>query len=393
MFKSLFRATLLLNFTLILTSPTTVFARDNTSDLDSKVEATMKAVMTKYAIPGAAVLVYENGTMHQYYFGYTDAEHTSAVNSNTLFELGSISKSFSGLLLAEQVNDDNMQLKDPLTKYLTTYQNTSPSLHKVTLLELATHSSSLPYNVTNIRYNADESAKPKLENYLKKWVSPYAPGTCAVYSNLGFGLLGQALADNAKIPLEDLLKKDVLVPLNMKSTFMTVSDDNPDYSEGYTASGIAARTPDGGLMPGSWAVKSSAEDMQKYLELAIGASDAPSKLTDAIKVAQTGYYKIKSNGHLIGLGWIITPLNQQNIIAPVTNTYKKRTTAALTTIKSPEYNPHALIDKTGSTDGFRAYIAVVPDKKTGIVILTNRFIYDSDAIENTGRKILQINLN
>ena len=373
---------------------TTGFADNQVNTTDTMVNTTMHNLMQKYAIPGAAVILYKDGTMHQYYYGVTKTKSNNKVDNKTIFELGSISKTFTALLLAQQVNSGKMQLDDKVTSYLDNGESTSASMKQITLLELASYTSSLPYNATDIAYNASDSDKNQkaLSKFMHTWVAPYIPGTQELYSNLGFSILGMALADPSGNDLSDVIQQNILNPLGMSSSFMTIPENfNQLYSHGYTATGAPSRSPNEGLFGGSWAMKSSSDDMTKYLEASIGLAEAPASIVAAMKTAQTGYFEFPSAKKQVGLAWTMVPLDKVTTaellkVEPLKP--RKVTPNTITRIKSPQYNPHALIEKTGSTNGFRAYIAVIPDQKTGVVILTNRFVYDSNIIQHTGREIL-----
>ena len=361
---------------------------------DKQVNEVMHSVMHKYAIPGAAVIIYKNGEMHQYTFGVMSNKSKVPVSNKTLFELGSITKSFSGLLLAEQVNNNELSLNDKLVKYLNNSESASSSIKQISLLQLATHSSGLPDSIPNLSYNAATTPKNKrtLTQFLRSEVATYSAGTHTLYSNLGFSLLGQALAHHKDISLDQLMQQDIFTPLTMHNTYLSVPKTaNKFYADGYTAIGTPARSPQGGFLAGSWAIKSSATDMEAYLGAALSLPNTPDQIVKAMKAAQTGYFNVANRKWQLGLGWLITPLNNADInellkIIPVAP--HKKTPLEITEIATPKYEAHALIEKTGATNGFRAYIGVIPDQQIGVVILTNRFIFDSHVIEHTGRELL-----
>jgi beta-lactamase class C len=215
-----------------------------------------------------------------------------------------------------------------------------------------------------------------------------------LYSNLGFAALGMAMASYEETPLFQVMQSAILQPLNMKNSFLTIpANKMKSYAQGYTAKGTPSRSPNGGLLAGSWAMKSSVADMGQYLCLALGLDNMPPKMVAAMKIAQTGYFEYADNRQ-IGFAWMIQPLdkiNAKELLKIVPIQPRKRTEAPVSRISSPEYIENALIEKTGSTNGFRAYIGVIPEQKIGIVILVNRFIYDSNAVKHAGRQLLLSN--
>lgn len=360
---------------------------------DDNVDKTMHILMHKYAIPGAAVLLYKDGKVTQHLFGVINSKTHAPVKGATIFELGSVTKTFSALLLAQNVSSGEMSLDDKLVDYLNNSNTYSDSLKKVTLLELATYTSSLPFNLSDISYNAASNSHNirLFSQFLHTWVAPYPSGTAERYSNPGFALLGMAVANYEKASLAQVMQNNILSRLNMNSSFLTIPTNKMKlYSQGYTAIGKPSRSPQGGLFPGSWAMKTSVNDMEKYLRLALGLEDMPQKLAAAMKIAQTGYFENEEHQQ-IGLAWMVNPLDKLDkteLLKVVQPGPRKRTENPVTRINSPKFNGNALIEKTGSTNGFRAYIGVIPDQKIGVVILVNRFLFDSHVIEHTGRELL-----
>lgn len=367
----------------------------NASITNDNVTKSMNDLMGKYAIPGAAVLVYKDGKINQYLFGVINNKTRVPVTATTIFELGSITKTFSSLLLAVNVERREMRLNDKLVNYIDNSDSYSKSLKEITLLELATHTSSLPYNAPNISYNAtitQPSIIKLLNQFLHNWVATYPPGTAKLYSNLGFAMLGIAMAHHEETSLDQVMQQDILQPLKMNSSFLAIPANKMKfYSAGYTATGIPSRSPQSGQLAGSWAMKASVNDMAQYLRLALGLDDMPEKLVTAMKITQTAYFE-NGNYNQSGLAWYINPLDKVSkteLLKVVDSSHpRKRTETPVNPISNPKFNENALIEKTGSTNGFRAYIGVIPAQKIGIVILVNRFIYDSNAIEHTGRELL-----
>lgn len=375
--------------TFINTAPAETFILNSR---DTQVTNIMHNLMQKYAIPGAAVLVYENGKMHKYSFGVMNKNKVQ-VSSKTIFELGSVTKIFTSLLLAEQVISGNSKLGDKLANYLNDNNTISNEMKQINLLELATHTSGLPYNAPNLAYNASLSSQNKqlLNKFLHNWVAPYPAGTAKLYSNFGFALLGIGLANHIGKPLSEAIQQAILIPLRMPNSFFTIPHEASNlYANGYTADGKLSRTPNGGMFAASWAMKSSADDMANYLCAAIGTSETTGNLSAAMKVAQSGYFQTQ-NGNQLGLGWTIIPLAQANIqdllkVKPVAP--RKKTPTSVIKIQFPQYIANALIEKTGATNGFRSYIGVIPNKKIGVVIMVNKFVYDANAIEQIGRQLI-----
>lgn len=360
---------------------------------DDMVNSTINNLMQKYSIPGAAVIVYQDGKIKQYLFGVMNNKTHAPVVQSTIFELGSITKTFSGLLLAQKILAGEINLNDHLVDYLDNSETASNSIKQITLLELATHTSSLPYNEPDMTYNAAANSQNSklLNKFLHLWKAPYPTGTATLYSNFAFAMLGMAIASYEKTSLALLMKKEILQPLGMSSSFLTIPADKMKYyAQGYTAKSSPSRSPNGGLLAGSWAMKSSVNDMGQYLKLALCLDNMPADMVAAMKIAQSGYFEYTDKSQ-IGMGWMIQPLDKissQELLKVVPMKPRKKTETPVNRIGSPQYITNALIEKTGATNGFRAYIGVIPEQKLGVVILVNRFIYDSNAVKHAGRDLL-----
>ena len=170
---------------------------------------------------------------------------------------------------------------------------------------------------------------------------------------------------------------------------------------------ILLGTPDQGIIPASWALKSSINDMVKYLQLVVGViTDNKNNIAGAMKVSETPYVELLNtqSKRQAGLGWSVIPLKDSDRVVTFTNAqslktkFKENKLANLNynhlpiktiMISNPKYNEHALIEKTGSTNGFRAYIATIPDRKVGVIVLTNKSL-DRKNLIKFGRSLLVV---
>lgn len=369
-----------------------VFSNATVSFNEQLVTNQMKNFMKKYHIHGAAVLILKHGKIKTYLFGEAVPAKHVPVSDNTIFELGSITKTFTGLILAESILSSKTKFDEPIQRYLETPD--SDTIGKITYQQLATYTSGLPFNAELLPYNASDSLKNKVQfhSYLKKSITAFRPGSQMLYSNLGFGVLGQILAKKERISLPELMKRTILSPLKMNTSGLDISLENQKYlAQGYTAGGKPSVYLHSGLFGGSWAMRASVKDMRRYLKSAlVGETATPEHIHQAMLLSQKSYYDLPSEGMQIGLGWIITPLNQEDTIQKLLHqpAHYKFIPYQVKKIQKPTFNPNALIAKMGATDGFRAYIAVIPAKQTGIVIMINRFTHSSGALTNLANEIL-----
>ncbi len=359
-----------------------------------KLENSVKAYLRRLSVPGAAVLVYRDGKLEQYLFGYSDLQQNTPITADTLFELGSVTKSFTGLLLAQQVRAGKVRLNDKWAGFLPQSADYSSATKAITLLELATYTAGLPKDIKGLPYNAANKAEYQkiLTQFLQNW-SPDSSNTQMLYSNLSFSLLGIALTRNTNQSLAHMMQSDIFIPLKMPSATLNLLKGDKNYAryaQGYDAKGQPARTADGGFLASSWALKASLADMEGYLKAAVGDPTIPPTILAAMRLAQTGFFRMPTTANKLqlGLGWFIIPLNQLSQSDLVTPAAKKPVPRPVESISAPQFNAHSLIDKTGATNGFRAYIGVIPDQHLGVVILTNKFTYHGGALRDLGRTLL-----
>lgn len=352
-------------FLLIFMMMTTVAYADNT---DQVVNEVMQDYIQKNNIPGAAVLLYTEGKPAAYYFGYADLDNKKPVTKDTIFEIGSLTKLMTTLLLAQEVDFAKMKLQDPITKYIPTLP---ASFSTITLRSLATHTTGLPlFLPAAIKTRADWEQK-----YAVNWKSDHAPDTKYTYSNVGIGLIGQALEAATHESYDQLYRSKILNPLGMQPIGLVVPKKwQINVAKGYNEQGVAP--PVTGLFPTAGCMKASAADMQKFLSASIGLPQTPESIFYPIRMTQTPYLGVKESAQ--GLGWVIHDLSSENIpsLRAGTDVLGFETLPVVEVYTDPVFNGADLIDKTGQTDGFRSYIAVIPNKKSGIVILLNRRIAD-----------------
>jgi CubicO group peptidase (beta-lactamase class C family) len=230
------------------------------------------------------------------------------VDENSIFEIGSITKIFTNLLLAQMVLDGKMDLDKPVADYLPEgtklpdYQGQA-----ITLFDLATHSAGLPSippelalaDPSNpyIAYTADNLAA-----FLAAYDLPRAPGTQFEYSNIGTTLLGQAISHVAEKPYAELVEERILTPLGMADTTL-VPGDAARFASGHDRSGTAVPHWDFDVFAPAGAYRSSAADMAKFIAAASGQTDTTLKPAFELMLAKTR--PAGSPNMSIGLGWMI----------------------------------------------------------------------------------------
>jgi len=353
-----------------------VFANASPSFIDK----TMKSFMQQYQIPGAAVAIIDHGKSSIYVYGYANMEKKEPISRQTIFEVGSITKLLTTLLLSEEVKNQQLQLSNSLTQYLPEFRG-NLLLKGITLENLATYSSGLPFNAPELI-----KTPKQLQDYLMHWQPTEGIGSRWQYSNMGIGLLGSVLQNKNHKEINNLYRERILAPLHMSLIGLEIPQAlQKNQAQGYTDKGKPDVHLPLGLFPSAGAMKANIQDMSHFLVAAIGLPEAPINIRQAMEFSQTPRLQVGDMQQ--AMAWQVYPLEDKNkLVAPENMNLDSLPVKWLSKDKV-KFNPNALIDKTGATYGFRAYIAVIPGQESGIVILTNRYV-SNGAIVNTGRHIL-----
>ncbi|SDG36808.1 beta-lactamase class C [Paraburkholderia phenazinium] len=360
--------TLLVTTILACTAPAASRAADDPQDkIRSVVTQVVQPVMAHYGIPGMAVGVIVGGKSYVLNYGVASTKTRTPVTNTTLFELGSVSKTFTATLASEAQVSGHLSLSDPADKYLPSLQNSE--FGKVSLVALGTHTAGgLPLQVPDNVHTPDQ-----LTQYFKEWRPTYAPGTYRTYSNLSIGTLGVITARSMGQDFSELMEQRLFPALGMNSSYIKIPAARlNDYAQGYTTEGAPIRVAPGLLSSEAYGIKTTAADMVRFIEANMGLIPLDQKLQRAITDTHTGYFKA---------GVMTQDLIWEQYPYPVTlkklldgNSSAMIFNATPVTAIVPPQAPQkdAWINKTGSTNGFGAYVAYVPGQRVGIVILANK---------------------
>lgn len=331
------------------------------------VNPTITALMKAQAIPGMAVAVLYQGKPYFFTWGQADVAGNKPVTRQTLFELGSVSKTFTGVLGGDAVARGEIALSDPASKYWTALSG--KQWEGITLLHLATYTAGgLPLQVPE---NVTDAAA--LEKYYQTWHPEWAPGTKRQYANASIGLFGALAVKPSRMDFEQALTRRVLKPLNLNHTWVTVpASEQANYAWGYR-DGKAVHVSPGMLDAEAYGVKTSIVDMAGWLQ----ANIQPDNIQDAslkkgVAIAQSRYWQVGDMYQ--GLGWEMLnwPVTSRTLEQGADNQYAlaARDAKAITPAQPPERA--SWVHKTGATGGFGSYIAFIPEKNLGIMMLANK---------------------
>ena len=353
-------------FALLSLSASCVAADLSSQQVTSLVKAAIEPLMEQQAIPGMSVAVLYKGRAQFVNLGVADLASGRRVTENTLFELGSVSKTFTGTLAGILIRNGDIRLNDPVQKYWP--QLTGEQWRPVRMLHLATYTAGglplqLPDEVTD---------QASLLRFYQEWQPKASPGTLRQYSNASIGLFGSLMV---KGDYEQAMARNVFQPLRLTRTYITVPPSMMlDYAWGYK-NGQPVRVSPGMLDAEAYGVKSTARDMLTFMQANVDPnrlSSGNTVLRNAIRTAQSRYFKIGSFWQ--GLGWEIydLPATADTIISDSDNDVALQPRpATLLNPVGPSLNA-SWVHKTGATNGFGAYIAFIPEQNSGIVMLANK---------------------
>lgn len=360
--------------TLISTSLfTQTFAADD-ARLKAITDAAIKPVMEKNGIPGLAVGISVDGENHVFTYGVMSKSTGQPVTPQTLFELGSISKTFTVTLSTYAETQGKLSLSGKVEDYLPSMKG--KPFGDVTLMHLGTHTAGgFPLQVPD-----NVETEPQLLAYLKAWKPAYKAGTHRTYANPSIGMLGYVTA-KAMGQSYDSAMQDVLFPaLGLKSTFTVVPKAKmADYAQGYKRTGEPARMTPAILSSEAYGVRSTATDMIRFVNANMGLEKLDGKLQQAIANTHTGYFSVGAMTQDMIWEQYAYPAALKTLIE--TNSGALLKTVPVSEI-SPPMKPRGdvCINKTGSTNGFGAYVAFIPEQKLGIVILANKNYPNEDRV-------------
>ncbi|HWJ40529.1 MAG TPA: serine hydrolase domain-containing protein, partial [Candidatus Limnocylindrales bacterium] len=267
-----------------------------------------------------------------------------APDANSVFEIGSITKTFTGIALAEMVQRKMVALEDPVRKYLPAdaVPPGKAGEPEIRLIDLASQHSGLPRMPDNFRPKNQDNPyvdyTPKLlYEFLGKQTLRLKPDAGFLYSNLGLGLLGHALSLRYAKPYEQMIIELITTPLGMPDTRVTFTADMRNrLAPGHDGTGKPVGNWDLDAMAGAGALRSTATDMLRYAQAQF---DPPAKLKSAIELAHVERHKIGALG-TIALAWITKPDG-----------------------KTTWHN--------GGTGGYTSYVSFNAERRTGVVVLVN----------------------
>ena len=314
---------------------------------DSAIRSIIKERVDAKRSSGIAVGILDPDG-HTRIFAYGTSGTSRPLDANSVFEIGSITKTFTATSLADMVVKGEVKLDDPVAKYLPSNAHVpSRNGKEITLVDLATQSSGLPRMPTN--FSPKDQNNPYAdytEQQAVDFVSSYQltrdVGAKYEYSNLGMGLLGIALTRREGVSYEQLVRKHVIDPLQMNDTRVTFTPSMRErLALGHDDAGKVVSNWDIPGLAGAGALRSTVNDMLKYLAANVDAAHSP--LAPAIEMTHVKRHGTDSPNLSLGLAWHI-----------------------LTTPNGNDITWH-----NGGTGGYRTFTGFDPVRHAGVVVLSN----------------------
>jgi D-alanyl-D-alanine-carboxypeptidase/D-alanyl-D-alanine-endopeptidase len=320
---------------------------------DADLQTMLRYLVEDGETPGIVVGILEPDGSTRILSHGTAGEGARPLGRQTVFEIGSINKTFTGTILADMVARGEVALDDPVQQYLPdSVRVPSRNGRQITLLDLATHRSGLPRMPGNFVPAASGNPYasydiPLIYAFLDSHELRRDIGTEFEYSNLGYGLLGHALGRAAGKEYRELVRERILQPLGMRMTGYTREGDVAAWhAQGHTERGDAAPFWDASeAIAGAGGLRANVDDMLLYLRAQLGPADTD--LQRAMRVAQQVHHRYPQFG--AGLAWRVQARDGRTIVS------------------------HG-----GGTGGFNTFMGFDPERRTGVVMLTNTGDFDDD---------------
>lgn len=335
--------------------------------LDDEVRAAARAVMAAQDIPGLAVGVTAPGLRRLYYFGVADRRSGQAVDAATLFEIGSLSKTYTATLGGYAAAIGRLRLDERAQQVRPALAGSA--IGQVSLLQLATYSAGgLPLQFPDSVTRDDQA-----DAFYRAFQPPFPAGSRRLYSNPSIGLFGALAAQRLDEPFATALQRHVLKPLGLDHTYLQVpAAEQAHYAWGHGKNDQPLRVNPGVYAEEAYGIKTTAGDLLAFVEANLQPGRLPAPLAKALDATQQGYYR---SGPLTqGLGWEAYPYPLAKTQLLAGNTSAMALEPQLLDWQHPPLPATGarLLNKTGSTNGFGAYALYIPERQLGLVILANR---------------------
>jgi len=350
--------------------------------LDEIVDFAGQVFFIQTKVPGLVIGAVRNGEMSVRGFGERAGPGSAPPDGDTLLRIGSVTKAFTGEVLAHLTAAGTVKLTDPLVKVAPEFAGSAdPNVQRVRLIDLATHAGGLPRELPHEPGGDADPFAPITRDGFAAWLKKerllFAPGGSVLYSNFGFDLLAIALSEAAMRPYPDLLRDMITGPLAMKDTGFTLTDEQRGrLMRGHGFDGaMMPIVPTGTTIVGSGGLYSTPNDLLRWMKWHLdrfGIDGAEARVLDhALYVMRDGLEVasgMDESGHMDGLGlaWI-----------------------GMMAGKDTPF----ILQKAGGLQGTFSYIAFAPTRGVAVFIAINTFDFGAALQMGTFANELLANLS
>uniref|UniRef100_UPI0035CC7818 extended-spectrum class C beta-lactamase ADC-354 n=1 Tax=Acinetobacter baumannii TaxID=470 RepID=UPI0035CC7818 len=354
---------------------TSIYAGNTPKDQEIKklVDQNFKPLLEKYDVPGMAVGVIQNNKKYEMYYGLQSVQDKKAVNSSTIFELGSVSKLFTATAGGYAKNKGKISFEDKPGKYWKELKNTP--IDQVNLLQLATYTSG---NLA-LQFPDEVQTDQQVLTFFKDWQPKNPIGEYRQYSNPSIGLFGKVVALSMNKPFDQVLEKTIFPALGLKHSYVNVPKTQmQNYAFGYNQENQPIRVNPGPLDAPAYGVKSTLPDMLSFIHANLSPQKYPADIQRAINETHQGRYQVNTMYQALGWEEFSYPATLQTLLDSNSEQIVMKPNKVTAISKEPSVK---MYHKTGSTNGFGTYVVFIPKENIGLVMLTNKRIPNEERIK------------
>ncbi|OVN99777.1 extended-spectrum class C beta-lactamase ADC-220 [Acinetobacter baumannii] len=354
---------------------TSIYAGNTPKDQEIKklVDQNFKPLLEKYDVPGMAVGVIQNNKKYEMYYGLQSVQDKKAVNSSTIFELGSVSKLFTATAGGYAKNKGKISFDDTPGKYWKELKNTP--IDQVNLLQLATYTSG---NLA-LKFPDEVKTDQQVLTFFKDWKPKNSIGEYRQYSNPSIGLFGKVVALSMNKPFDQVLEKTIFPALGLKHSYVNVPKTQmQNYDFGYNQENQPIRVNPGPLDALAYGVKSTLPDMLSFIHANLNPQKYPADIQRAINETHQGRYQVNTMYQALGWEEFSYPATLQTLLDSNSEQIVMKPNKVTAISKEPSVK---MYHKTGSTNGFGTYVVFIPKENIGLVMLTNKRIPNEERIK------------
>ncbi|MDC4893488.1 extended-spectrum class C beta-lactamase ADC-318 [Acinetobacter baumannii] len=354
---------------------TSIYAGNTPKDQEIKklVDQNFKPLLEKYDVPGMAVGVIQNNKKYEMYYGLQSVQDKKAVNSSTIFELGSVSKLFTATAGGYAKNKGKISFDDKPGKYWKELKNTP--IDQVNLLQLATYTSG---NLA-LQFPDEVQTDQQVLTFFKDWKPKNPIGEYRQYSNPSIGLFGKVVALSMNKPFNQVLEKTIFPALGLKHSYVNIPKTQmQNYAFGYNQENQPIRVNPGPLDAPAYGVKSTLPDMLSFIYANLNPQKYPADIQRAINETHQGRYQVNTMYQALGWEEFSYPTTLQTLLDSNSEQIVMKPNKVTAISKEPSVK---MYHKTGSTNGFGTYVVFIPKENIGLVMLTNKRIPNEERIK------------